>query len=132
MGEQLLGEDLVKGITVVMPVPMSSHRQKERGFNQAELLARALANCLQLPLATCLVKKRETPPQAGLDRQERLRNLSGAIVLEALSKIRGKEVLLVDDVITTGTTAGECARVLLMAGAAGVSVVTVTAGFTRP
>ncbi|MEW6662191.1 MAG: ComF family protein [Bacillota bacterium] len=132
IGEQMLREDLIKGLPVVIPVPMSYRRRKERGYNQAELLARALANCLKLPMANCLKKTRETPAQAGLDRQERLQNLFGAFTVTVGGMIRGKEVLLVDDVLTTGATAGECARVLLSAGAAGVSVAAVAASFTRP
>jgi len=129
---EMLHEDLVNGLPVVVPVPMSSRRRLERGYNQAELLARALANSLKLPMANCLAKTRETLAQSGLDRQERLLNLTGAFKVITGEAIWGKEVLLVDDVLTTGATAGECARVLLESKATGVSIAVIASSFTRP
>lgn len=122
-----LGKDLITARPVIVPVPMSPGRRKERGYNQAEMLAQAVADCLKLPVAECLAKTRETPAQAGLDRQERLQNLAGAFTVTAGAMVKDKEVLLVDDVLTTGATAGECARVLLLAGAARVSIAVVAA-----
>ncbi len=110
----------------LVPVPLARRRLAERGFNQAELLARQAAALTGLPVLPVLQKILETPPQTGLSRAQRQANLSGAFVL---SKNRpgvpaGRSVILVDDVFTTGFTAGECARVLKNAGVKKVYVAT--------
>ncbi|SHJ28585.1 ComF family protein [Desulfofundulus thermosubterraneus] len=116
-------------LPLVVPVPLSRKRLAARGFNQAECLARELSLTLGWPLVPVLRKVRETPPQTGLSRADRLSNLSGtfAVVPDVLPP--GRVVLLVDDVFTTGSTARECTRALLASGAAAVYVVTVAAPF---
>jgi ComF family protein len=110
---------------VLVPVPLSRERQRERGFNQAELLAKEAAARTSLPVARLLRKVRETPPQAGLSRAERLRNLEGAFAVAGGGPVlAGLLAVLIDDVFTTGATADECARVLLAAGAGKVCVAT--------
>lgn len=113
----------------LVPVPLARRRLAERGFNQAELLARQAAALTGLPVLPVLQKIRETPPQTGLSREQRQANLSGAFALCLASKNRpevpaGQSVILVDDVFTTGFTTGECARVLLSAGVKEVYVAT--------
>lgn len=104
---------------LVTAVPVSEERKKSRGFNQSELLARPLARKLGLPYAECLVKVRDNPEQHLLSRQKRLRNVRG--VYRALRpQTPGKRILLVDDIVTTGSTLSECARTLYAGGAAGV------------
>ncbi len=114
----------------VVPVPLHRSRERERGFNQALLLAEVIARGLRLPLFPgALVKCRETPDQVALPRVGRRSNLDGAFLAgEDASPLRGKTVLLVDDVYTTGATAGECTRTLLSAGVAAVYVVTLASG----
>jgi predicted amidophosphoribosyltransferase len=99
------------------------HRQRiaKRGYNQAVEIARALRNEFALPVRTNLCSKtRATIPQLGLDAAARRRNLHG--VFEAAPSAQGLHIAIVDDVMTTGTTARELARVLRAAGAAGVVV----------
>ncbi len=114
---------------VVIPVPMSPGRRRARGFNQAEALAQAFLSTqpsgrIQLDTVS-LVRTRETSSQTGLTRHQRRANLRGAFAVSDRARIKGRSVLIVDDVMTTGTTAGECARVLRRAGADQVLVATV-------
>ena len=105
--------------------PLSRKRRRERGYDQGELLARAMAKRLGLPAAATLVKARHTQPQSGLDSAEARRaNALGAYVLLPGVDAAGKRVLLADDVVTSGATLSECARTLLEAGAECVWCVT--------
>ena len=108
----------------LVPVPLSAARRRERGYNQAEALARVLATPADWPLDTALVRTRATPPQVGLDRAARQQNVRAAFAWTG-PPLAGQRVLLVDDVLTTGATANECATVLKAAGAAWVGLVTV-------
>jgi ComF family protein len=114
---------------LVVPVPLWPGKRRDRGFNQAEEIARAFLHSapgsgIQLS-ATLLIRSRETAAQTGLTRRQRQANLRGAFAVTNPERIQGQSVLLVDDVMTTGATAGECARVLLRAGAKQVYVATV-------
>lgn len=109
----------------LLPVPLHPVRQRERGFNQAELLAEALSTLSGLPCESrLLVRTRPTRPQAELDREERGRNLRGAFDLRPGARLKGLDLLLIDDVYTTGATARACAELLKTAGASTVSVLT--------
>ncbi len=103
-------------------VPMSPIDRRERGFNQAEVLARGLGRRLGRPVRRVLAKTRVTPPQGRLTAKERRTNLRGAF---ALLRYGGERVLLVDDIGTTGSTVEECARVLKRGGYESVAVWTV-------
>ncbi|MEZ4599796.1 MAG: ComF family protein [Syntrophotaleaceae bacterium] len=106
---------------LLIPVPLHASRLRQRGYNQSLLLARVLGRRWKKPVPTrLLVRKRPTMPQQGLKAADRLRNLKGAF--EVRFPIDGQSVLLIDDVMTTGATARECARTLLKAGAREVSV----------
>jgi ComF family protein len=97
-------------------VPLARGRRIARGYDQAALLARHLARAARLPvLPGALRRLRETPPQVGRTRAERVRNVAGAFA--ASDRVRGREIALVDDVVTTGATADACARALKEAGA---------------
>ena len=113
----------------MVPVPLHSSKLRQRGFNQAELIARAAlrsADWRNLRLETkALVRSRETVSQAGLTRHQRRQNIRGAFRVRKPDLVRGRNILLVDDVFTTGATVSECARVLLRAGAQSVQVATV-------
>jgi ComF family protein len=107
----------------ILPVPLTVKGLRERGFNQSLLMARVLSRNLQVPLhMDVLFKKKETLPQIGLSKKERLANLKKAF--EVKGDIRGLRLLLVDDVMTTGATVTECSKVLMNAGAHEVTVLT--------
>ena len=111
------------GADVIVPVPLTVGGLRRRGFNQSLLLAAGFSRHTAISLVLDgLVKTVDTLPQVGLTRKERRKNLKGAF--EAKKSFSGMRVLLVDDVMTTGSTADECSRVLLRAGAEDVSVVT--------
>ena len=118
---------------LVIPVPMHPQKQRKRGFNHAELLARtAIAEMRRrhpqwrLNLATRLLKRvRVTASQAGLTTHQRRENLRGAFFVSDPARVAGKDVLLIDDIYTTGATARACSRMLKSAGAASVRVATV-------
>lgn len=105
----------------VVPLPLSSARLAERGYNPAQLLASRLAG--RRARTDWLLRVRHTPPQRGLTRAERLKNVRGAFAVAPthVAELRGRHLLLVDDVMTTGASLGEAARVLRAAGAAQVS-----------
>jgi ComF family protein len=115
---------------LVIPVPLYQAKRRQRGFNQAELIARAALKCrptgerLQL-VPGLLLRTRDTSSQIGLTSHQRRVNLRGAFAVARSAEVTGREVLLVDDVYTTGATATECARVLRRAGASQVWVATV-------
>jgi ComF family protein len=111
---------------LLVPVPLHVNRLRTRGFNQAVLLARALAGRRRLEVAArALVRLRDTHMQPGLSAAERRRNLRGAFIVREPATMAGRHVVLVDDVLTTGATADACAAVLRTAGAARVDVFTV-------
>lgn len=105
--------------------PLSRKRRRERGFDQAELLARQVGKELSLPVASVLVKSLHTQPQSGLDNAAARRaNALGAYGLLPGKEVADKRLLLIDDVITSGATLSECARLLRQAGAQQVYCVT--------
>lgn len=112
--------------TLIVPVPLHPQREKERGFNQAVLLARSLAKVIRLPVAgNCLIRVAQTERhRAGMDAQARRKSVAGAFAVMHPLTIAGEHILLVDDVFTTGSTVSACSRVLLDAGAESVLVLT--------
>ena len=109
---------------LIVPVPISVSRLKERGYNQSILLAQTIAKQLDMPVSEVLSKVRDTHDQVGLNFSERQDNLKGSIVLNDKQEVFDKVVLLIDDVMTTGATANICAQVLKKAKAKRVLVFT--------
>ena len=105
-----------------VPVPLYWRRRLQRGFNQAELLARGLSRRTGIPVVRALRRLRPTPAQAGLSNSARRQNVSQAFRARG---VQGKRILLIDDVMTTGATAASCAAALKQAGARRVSLLTV-------
>jgi ComF family protein len=111
--ERLCGRQL----DLIVPVPLHPTRQRERGFNQAALIAEALSEQTSIPIKPVLERIRYTTTQTALDRSERMENLHNAFRLRKNADVRKLRVLLIDDVLTTGSTLSECARVLKENGA---------------
>lgn len=106
---------------LVTCVPLSKQRKKERGYNQSRLLAKAFAKEIQAPFLPTLCKTRENLPQHSLPKNKRRGNVRGVYALCCPpGKIAGKTILLVDDIVTTGSTLHECSRILKESGAARV------------
>jgi ComF family protein len=122
---QTLGRFNTGSFDLILPVPLHRNRERQRGFNQAGLLAARIGKLRGIAVAgrDC-VRVRDTRPQTGLRRAERRKNVKGAFAVPHPERIRGLRVLLVDDVLTTGATADSCARALMDAGAKGVWVLT--------
>lgn len=117
--------DILKASTVIVGVPLHPDRVLERGFNQADLLARALALGSSLPVSRDLVRTRRTRSQTSLSARERRRNVAGAFEVRAEAPLKDAAVVLVDDVTTTGATIRECAAALLSYGVREVRSITV-------
>ena len=119
------GVDKTGGIDLILYVPLYKNKLRTRGFDQAFLIAKEISKLSNIPLkADFLFKKKETPPQAALKKQIRIKNLKGAFDVRDRSFLEGKNVLLVDDVITTGVTVNECSKVLKQNGTNKVEVFT--------
>ena len=113
-------------------VPVSALRNLRRGYDQSELLAKALGTRLQAPTVRALKKIRHTPPQSSIrDNALRRANVLGAYRVPNPEDVRGKRILLIDDVVTTGATASECAKTLLTAGADKVLLAAIAAADNR-
>ena len=109
----------------IVPVPLHIKRLRERGFNQSLILASALGKKYGMAVDFSLLKRHKfTLTQTGLDRQEREKNISGAFVAVLPERMQNRNLILVDDVYTTGATINECAKTLVKAGASQVAVLT--------
>lgn len=129
LAELFLQEKVFYGTHVLVPVPLSNEKIRERGFNQCELLAMETGRRLGIPVRNCLRKVKNTPSQSKLTRGSRRESVKGAFQLRA--NLSGEQILLIDDIFTTGATAGECAQVLLEGGAAKVGVMTLASGVLK-
>lgn len=117
-----------QGIEVIVPVPLHPSKKRKRGFNQAEILAKGLAEATGIPVRTdILFRIKKTKPQKKLGPRERKENLKGAFAVSALWKA-DRNVLLIDDIYTTGSTAERCACMLKKAGAENVWFLTISIG----
>ncbi|MFN8629612.1 MAG: ComF family protein [Chloroflexota bacterium] len=115
------------GGDLLVPVPVHATRRRERGYDQAELIAAVAARRLRLPMLPAVERTRATTAQYHLDRRHRAANVATAFSVrpDVAPRVRGRHIVLVDDVVTTGATLGASARALLDAGAISVAAVTV-------
>ena len=121
---------LIKDYSLVIPVPLHPRRLRQRGFNQALILAREIARCFSLRLDISSLRRIVcTEPQVGLGRERRNLNIKGAFSVTDPGRIKGEKIILVDDVYTTGSTAKECARTLMKNKAERVAVLTLARAF---
>ena len=108
-------------IDMIIPVPLHRIRQKQRGYNQAELIGKCASKLLSIPLAAnILVKTSESKSQSMLSRNDRLSNIEGLFEVVNAEALYKKNILLVDDIVTTGSTINQCSRALKQAGASSV------------
>jgi ComF family protein len=129
LAEEMLQAAAVRAVLapdcVLVPVPLHPRRLRARGFNQSELLAREIASRAARPLVRgALVRRADTPPQTGLSAAARRANLRDAFAVRRRAPLLGRDVVLVDDVLTTGSTARACARALREAGVREVRLLT--------
>lgn len=113
---------------LVIPVPLHRRRLAKRGFNQSALIARGIGRCISVPAdLDSLERARHIEPQVGLERESRIENVKGAFAIsdKGAQKIADRHILLIDDVLTTGATVNECAKVLVRSGAKSVKVLTI-------
>lgn len=123
----MLDRERIDASDFILPVPLHVRRLRQRGYNQAGLLAKALGRKLGIPVRyDLLIRKCWTEPQTRLKRQERLENVKDAFTLTMPAKLEKCNILLIDDVFTTGTTLNECARTLKNGGAGAVLALTVS------
>ncbi len=116
----------LKNIDLIVPIPLHPTRQRERGYNQSLLIAHMLAEDLRIPLESQhLIRVRHTPNQARLSQKERWTNIEAAFKIKPHNNFRQKNILLVDDLYTTGATVSQAAKILKTAGAQNVFVLTI-------
>ena len=104
-------------IDVIIPIPIHVNRRKTRGFNQSEILAEKINDYTHMVDNTILIRKKDTPHQVGLNRENRIVNVTDAFLINKGKSVNGKNILIIDDIFTTGTTIDECAKYLKSMGA---------------
>jgi ComF family protein len=117
-------QDITIDADVIMPIPLANKRLFRRCYNQATLLARPIAKALNIPMDLNSVKRKYRPDMGHKNARERAQNISGVFIIKNTNPIKGKRILLVDDVMTTGATFKEMRKVLLKAGATAVYGIT--------
>lgn len=115
--------------SLLVPVPLDGRRYREREFNQAYLLAQVVSHYFGIPISFRNLRRTRTAlPQTQLNRKQREENIKGLFQVKKAKEYRGKTILIIDDVFTTGSTANECAKVISQAGAREVNILTVARG----
>jgi len=112
MGIAAREEPLLQDIRAIVPIPLHPAREKQRGFNQTRILADGISNWWKKPILDLLVRPKETKPQVDLNRHQRALNLANAFAMREGDRMRHQEVLLIDDICTTGTTFAAAASVV--------------------
>jgi ComF family protein len=128
---EMFSEEQIRTIDAVLPIPMHPLRERQRGYNQAALLAAPVAEILGVPLLPAkAVRRKRRPPQVGLSSEVRRRNVQSAFRVSERdeSLIAGRHILVIDDVFTTGATVNACAEALRSAGSARIFIATLAAG----
>ncbi len=130
MAREFMAADFFDGIDLIVPVPLAKKRQRQRGYNQSMELARGISEVTGLPIYNQIVRRtRFVKSQTQMGRQERMENVADVFEAKDLNAIRGRHILLVDDVVTTGATMTACAREILKTE--GVRVSLLALGFAK-
>lgn len=107
----------LKKYDIIIVVPISKHRKRDRGYNQSELVAKEISKIIKVPIQTkILYKVKNTVPQSTLNKKQREENAKGAYEVKNVSKLGNKKILIIDDIYTTGNTVNECANMLIKNG----------------
>lgn len=123
MAQDLADTDFFESVDVIIPLPLSRRKLKERGYNQCDYLAKGVSRLTGLPIDCHAVERViDNPTQTHLSAEERVTNVRGIFSVPHPDRVRSKHVLLIDDIITTGSTIRSCARVLVEAGCASISM----------
>lgn len=126
LGKTLINSSLYSTVEIIVPVPIHSRRKHKRGYNQSEIFANGLSDIMKIPVEKgVLVRHKRTTSQTKKDRTSRIRGMMDTISVEQTSKIKGKHILLVDDVITTGATLSVCANKLLETEGVKISIASI-------
>lgn len=129
MGHYLKQSLIIKNIDLIVPIPLHPGKKAKRGFNQCDLLARGLSEVTEVPVGyNVVIRSRNNPSQTKLSRENRFQNSQSLFKVIKPEKIKGKSILLLDDVITTGATLESCGKELLEAGCANLYVSTLACG----
>ena len=116
----------IKRYDIIMPVPLSKNRKKERGYNQSELIARELCSIANIKLDNKTLKKQKnTTAQSTLNKENREKNIEGAYTIKRCDHLEGKKVLIIDDIFTTGSTVNECSKLIKKAGTKKIGILTI-------
>ena len=116
----------LKKYDIIIPVPISKKRKKERGYNQSALLAREIAKQLNIGYNdTSLIKIKNITPQSSLKKEDRIKNVQNVYSVINNEKIKNKSILLIDDIYTTGSTVNECSKKLIEYGANRIGILTI-------
>lgn len=105
--------EIIKTYDIILPVPISKKRYKQRGYNQTELIAREIRKRTDIELVTnCLDKEKNNVPQSTLNKEDRIENVKNAYIIKNSKIIKDKRVIIFDDIYTTGSTVNECSKLL--------------------
>ena len=112
---------------VIIPVPIHKQRYNHRGYNQSELIAKEISKCLSTKfLSNVLIKTKNNSAQSSLNKIERFSNVKDVYKIKNINLIKGKKILLIDDIYTTGNTVNECSKVLKESGATEIGILTIS------
>lgn len=126
VSDKIKNNDFYKNMDFIIPVPLHKARFRERGYNQSNLIANELSEILSIPVKKNLIRIRNNKSQTGLSREERIKNVLNIFKVKEAEELRDKNIILVDDILTTGATLNECTRVLKKSGSGKINVLTVT------
>lgn len=105
--------EIIKTYDIILPVPISKKRYKQRGYNQTELIAREISKRAGIELVTnCVYKERNNVPQSTLNKEDRIENVKNTYIIKNSKIIKDKRVIILDDIYTTGSTVNECSKLL--------------------